>query len=477
MADSFDQFENLLREWISPSVVNLVFEDDDPAWNVMGTFDPLTEGGRRTDANQTAGYEASYRVKVQGGARVSGGVFTGNTTEMLGGDTHLATGQTADAKYLDPELTPLPSWIAVKVLLQRIRGSVTINRQQIIAELATRPIDEVAGDAVVDSVRRLRSYILNYFYGDGTGALATIATTISGVGAPNTAGGVEVTLNDGPFTRFNLGDLVTVASGTWPAMTVKTPNLRVVNMDPDNRTIYLESTSNMNVELTAGDSIFLEGTATLGGTSVSLVPEGIESLLIKTGLFPGTQFAVDDHGVLKSFVVDNSTSTSSAVDDPTMDAIALLVDKIRDFGRQPPSIVIGEKSMWTLHAQIEREGAAHVMVPMGQSFHASAGVSGVSLDHMGNRFARMESTRIRPNAIVGLAPDTWMKYIPLGDRTVNWVYGNGPFAGVNSVFGPVYSGTQLTELADAPFDSFCEFGCKEPNRNFRRIGFKTQRDV
>jgi len=55
------------------------------------------------------------------------------------------------------------------------------------------------------------------------------------------------------------------------------------------------------------------------------------------------------------------------------------------------------------------------------------------------------------------------------------VYSNGPLSGHNSIFGPVYEGRQLTELSDAPFNSYYQCGCDNPMRNFRRLGLKVQR--
>ena len=121
MADSFVQFETLLREFISPAAIDLEFKDDDPAWNLIGTFQPETVGGSRvfdsTASDFPAGYEAVTKIKVQTGGRVSGGNFSGNTLVMMGKDSHLAMGQAADAKYLDPRKTPLRAYIDIRMIL------------------------------------------------------------------------------------------------------------------------------------------------------------------------------------------------------------------------------------------------------------------------------------------------------------------------------------------------------------------------
>ncbi|MHC4091166.1 MAG: hypothetical protein ACYSVY_12990, partial [Planctomycetota bacterium] len=46
MADSFDQFETVLREELSDAVTDLSLSNDDPWWNLIETFQPEPRGGR-----------------------------------------------------------------------------------------------------------------------------------------------------------------------------------------------------------------------------------------------------------------------------------------------------------------------------------------------------------------------------------------------------------------------------------------------
>ncbi len=208
--------------------------------------------------------------------------------------------------------------------------------------------------------------------------------------------------------------------------------------------------------------------------------EGIESLLINSGTFPGSTspkfpsgLDVDHHAELKAFITD----TSSTPEDPTMESMTILLDKILDIEKAPPTALIGERSLWTLFSQLERDNNTLVQVPMGQTFQAASGVAGPMLSHMEHRFQKFSSIRIREGTVVGINPSTWRKYIPMGDRTIRWVLSNGVFSGAPSIFGPLHDGVQLLETVDAPFDGFVEFGCLDPRANFRRIGLRTQRDV
>jgi len=493
---SFGQFETLLREFISPAVVNLVLEDDDPVWSLIDTFDPLTTGGRTTGG--AAGYEAQWKVKVQDGGRVSGQSFAGNTLSQVGKSSHLSVGQTISNLYLDPQDTPLPAWITIKMALKRIIGSVTVSHEQIMAELATKPIDEVAGNHVMDAVSRVRSLVTNSFWGGSntvaqgdnksSAIMATLTTDPGDIGNGD-ANRRTYGLAAGTFAKFKKGDMIEVGynanPGTDTFLTQRAGTgskvAYVVDIDREARTISLECKSGSTItSVTIGDCLVLAGTYVFDGGAgfetdelATRIPHGIESFLASSGTFPGTSLDIADYSDLKAFVSGDET----ALDDPTPEAVALILDKISDGGYAPPEALFAERSLWTLYGQLERESGAQYVVPQGAGFVGSGGVDGPVVQHMGNRFQRFSSTRMRPGSMVGLAPSTIKKYIPLGDKTVHWVYGNGPLAGTSSIFGAVHSSTQLSELADAPFNVYCEFSCDKPGRNFRRVGFKTQRNV
>lgn len=493
MATSFDAFEMLLRENISDAVVNLTFEDEDPASLLIDTFNAETLAGRNQSIgaeNQSPdpGYRASYRIRVQRGGRVAGAKLFGNTTTMMGGTNQLTQlmGQAADGKYLDPRRTPGPGWLEVAMKLRRVKGSVVVNRDQIIAELAANPIDEVAGNYLMDSVARVRSYQVNAFWGDGTASLAQVNASSSVL----EASAVSVTLGQtsaysGTFARFQQGDLLQAATTHATLRVLKTGTgasgatgyIRVVKVDRINRKLFLQSEPGVGtVALVDTDHLmyadtydFVNGHAEAN----KIVPEGVESLVINTGTFPGTNYAVENVTELIAFTEDVTTTP----EDPTPENIAKILDTIADGGYQPPTALFSERSFWTYYSQLERESGAQYVVSQGAAFQASGGVDGPVVQHMGTRFQRFPSTRMRTQTLVGLAPDEWMKFVPLGNNAIHWVYGNGPMAGVQSVFFPVSDGVQGTELARADYDTYCQFGNKIPGRQFWKRGYKTQRTV
>lgn len=503
MADAFQQFELLLREQLSARVYDLRLEPDDVIETIIGRMDPVPMAGRRrplsTSDTDPAGYEAIWDVKVQRAGRIGGGKFTGNTLVMMGKDSHLAMGQAADAKYLDPRDTALASYIQCSMVLKRILGGLSVNHQQIAARLIAEPLEDVAADMVEDALVRLRTYKANCFYGDGSASLAQVnkATTTNIV---ETAGGTEVPIDGGTLNRFMEGDIIVFGTNADPRVQV-TGNgangargaARVVNVDIDNEGtggLYLQSMPGVGtIALSDNYHLMLETTYVFGGASNevnSLAPQGMgvaagSGLLRSSGVFPGTKtlrwssgLDVAHHSVLKSFVVVNSPFV-----DPSMDVITRILDKMRKARKPLPPILIAEHGIWTLFAQLEREASMMTTVPQGTVFNAGAGVSGLVLGHNEHRFVRMESALIAPNTILGINPSTFMTFMLAGGNVIRWKYGNGPLAGIQSIFGPVYAdgGVSLSELSDAPFDALCEFGCSDPRANFRISGVKAQRDV
>jgi hypothetical protein len=259
----------------------------------------------------------------------------------------------------------------------------------------------------------------------------------------------------------------------------------VVNVDADERAIYLQSAPGEgSISITAGDRLYIQDSYNFDATGTdatnALTTEGLESLLIASGTFPGSTtqkfpsgLDVDHHSKLKAFITD----TSSTPEDPTMESMTILLDKILELEKVPPTALIGERSLWTLFSQLERDNHALIQVPMGAPFQAAGGVTGPMLSHGEHRFQKFNSVRIRPGMVAGINPSTWRKYIPMGDRTIRWALGNGIFSGAPSIFGPLHDGVQLLETVDAPFDGFAEFGCLDPRANFLRKGLRTQRDV
>lgn len=491
MASTFDQFELLLRERMPDGITNLMLEDDDVAWNIIGTMAPETEGGASEYDTGSSDYpselQAKYRIKVQRGGRVGARNFAGNTLEAAGFDSHQYIGQAIDALYLDPRKTPLASYIGIKMALKRIIGSITVNKQQFFAQKMATPLDDLVSDAVMDATAHVRSIIVNSFYTDGTG---TVAYALNSETVTETAGGVTVELDQGMAGRFMKGQRVVAGTDADPSVlrTGAGANgasgemiVTDVNMDSTPGSINLQSVNGVgNVSITAGDRLFLADTYAFGGASHAVnsrVPHGVEAYLISSGVYPGTiqpKFTsgidVSNYSELRALIGGNE----AALVEPSWETMGPVIDNIKNSQRSVPTAWIMERAIKTRWSLNNYSNDAMIQVPMGATFQAAGGVAGPVLSHMEDRFQPLTSIRVRPKSILGLNPSTWRKFIPMGDRAIEWFYSRGVASGISSIFMPVIDNGITTELAEAPFDAFCEFGCFDPKANFRRIGFQIQ---
>lgn len=491
MADIFDQFSLLLRERLGPAQRNLMLPNDDPRWNVIDTMPAEMEAGRADPVagDYPAQYMAKFDIQVQMGGRVAGGRFTGNTPTMMGKDSHLAMGLAFNNYNLDPALTPLDSWIQIAMLLKKIRGSIVVDHGQLEARMMTTPIADMATDAVKAAVTKSRQYIVNSSYSDGTGKMAQI-NNAAGYTIVETAGGTEIVIDQGTFGRFRIGDLIQAGTNANPyvlrtggGVSGATGLMRVVDLNGVGRRLRLQSMPGVgSIVLSDNDVLVLYETYEFGGANHAanaLAPNGSESLLLDAGVLPGTVTVrfptglnVSDYSMLRAFVTD----TSATPDDPTMEAFTEILDNMKNAGKELPSAWFAEEGIWTKWNQLDLANNAIVQAPMGQTYMAAGGTAGPVLTHQESRFTKFSSVCVRENTVEGINPSTWRKFVPMGDRTVQWFYGRGPLSGIQSIFGPILSGTRSVRGAEAPFDMYFELGCMDPQANFRRIGIKTQRD-
>lgn len=492
MADSFEQFEMLVREAVAPSVIDLVVTGGDVIWSLLDTFHPRDTAGRDT-ANSlgsgAAGWFAEWRIRVQRGGTATGASF-GSSFDAMGADDNLMMGQAADNLYPDPVNAPVRSYLPIRMSLKRFNGVYPLNIDQIQADLATQPIESVASGVVEDVVLLVRNIVEGHIYSDGGAALARVdnSANITLTKDSNT----KVPIKEGTYNRFAVGQRyvagshVTKANFGGSTRTVRggtaalPARFRVVDVDPDGRDLYCETEPGFSdIVLQDGDDLMLDGMFDFTQTTVdagSKAIEGFESLLINTGNFPGATYqgsalSVTNHRKLQAFIQGDESNPVN----PTPAIIDELSDKMADAGKESVDVVIGEKSLWSLYAQIEREAFSAYPVSQGAAFVASGRVTGPQVGYGDKVFARLNSAKIRPGSILGLTPSVWMKFIPLGDRTIKWLYSGGNQAGASSIFGNVSTGRQATNLAQAPFDFFFQIGCTDPQRNFRRIGINSQR--
>lgn len=474
--DAFGQFELLLREEIDNAVHDLTLDEEDVSWALLDTFAPVQTAGRNTNRSGVSsegapGYEASWRVLIQRGGAVSGATFAGNTLETSGpGNLHVM-GQTAAATYLDPAKTPGRSYMDIKMALKRVVGQLTINRQQIYADLAARPIAQVAADTTEDAVYQVRSMYEALFWSQGFGIVALLdeaAGAVIGEAAPT-----YVSVSGGTIHRFVEGQRYQAASlnagvpNVTRAGAVTNPGIfRCVEKDIDTMQVAFQSeTGEGNIALTDGDAIFMFGMCNFAGPT-SLAMNSIETLLRASGNYPGTAFDVATYRKLKSFVDGDEANPV----EPEIEVLARIIDKMSQAGKPVPPMVVAEASVWTRMAFLEKQNHGVVQIPQGGAFQAAPGVAGPRLSHQTFNFQRVTSAKCRPGAWHGFNPASFKRFMPLSN-TIHWLMTQGGVSNQAGIFRLITAASgQATELSAADFDFFVELGQEDPRAAFRQIG-------
>lgn len=481
MATAFSQFETLVAENLGKFVHNLMLpEVDDPLLSIIDSLEAIGLGGRTSpDGNTTgadysgaAGYEARLKLTLQRGGMIKGAGWSGNTVEMLGFNNDTPVGQQADALYPDPTKVPMRMYKTISATLKRIKGNLTINKQQILADMIANGIEDVAGDYIEDAIFQARTNDAGWSYGDQSGSLAQCANSEGAL-----SGQHVIELKTGTFNRFIKGQRYVFGddSAGWPTTMTQLGGVsRCVNVDSENRTIQLEMEAGQTAPtLDVDDHIILEGTVNFS-SNTSLVHNGIENLFIKTGTLHGLDVTV--YTELKARV----DGDASNLEQPTPELIAKSLDYISDSREELPSVIISERSVQSQYAQLEKAGYASYIVPAASAPQYGGGVGasvnqGVQFQHGTSVFNWLVSSFIRPNSIALIAPETLVKFRPSGDNAIVWSFREGGMAGAPGIFGPVYVGGQLSELMQAPFEAHGELLCRRPRRNARILGVHSQR--
>lgn len=476
--DTFDQFEMLLIEQVDDEAIHrLDLDEDDIAWALIQSVKATTKAGKNTDSTAVAGFEASWRIRVQRGGAIAGGKFGESTLVKQGPGDSLIMGQSQTAKYLDPAYTPSRSYKKIKMDLKRMKGQLTVNLDQILAEMATDPLDDLVMDSVEDAVALVRSMFTTMFWHQGEGIVALVND--SGPSAISESSPTAVTIDAGKCYRFIVGQRYVASAlsggalsgGTRRGGKINTPGVfRCVAIDTENLLPHFQAEiGEGSIVISDNDAIVALGMYDFVNNK-SLAPQSVETLFINTGTYPGTAFDVTVHLELKALVEDNTASMIQ----PTSQAIGKIIDLITEPGKRPPNVLAAESSVWSQWGFLEKDANALYTVPMGGAFVASGGVAGPTITHGEFTFGRLQSAKCRENAIHGLPTDTFKRFVPLGE-TIKWRHTRGGNAGVSGIFHEVYDGRQLTEQLAADFDFFIELGQTDPRRGFRQLGVHSQR--
>jgi len=492
VGDAFNQFETLLREHLESSVLKLIVEADDPIWSFLQTVTNTRKMGRITGAgSKTAGdpgYEARWEVLFQRGGRVTGAHFGDTEATLMGPGNALVMGLGTGGQYPDPTMTPQRSYLELVSFLKKARGSIVISRDQIEAKLLGSPVEDVAAGHVEDGTYQVRALISALSWSQGDGALAQLNDAGGAVIAE--ANPTWIDIDAGTCHRFVKGQTYVAATtnvnkfDTPRAGVLHNPgHMHCVSVDRDNRRIALQADPGEgDITLTDDDWIIYQSmwdftTAATGATdnTPSLSPNGVENLLINIGAFPDSDIAdVTNYPELWAFI-DGTYGDPGTMDLPEPEIIDEILDKMIESGSPSsttPPMLLAEPSVWTLYNHLERR--AFMVSPATGTFMSAGGVSGPVYTYGNKQFVRLNSSMCRPNTIYGLDPDSFKRFFP-NDLTLRWAMSQGGVAGIGSIFRPVTSGRNLTDLSAAEFDCWWQLAQTRPNANFIRRGVESRR--
>lgn len=491
---AFDQFQNLVREHLEPSVENLQISAMDPLWDFIQASRNVQKMGRRTGTGAgLPGYEARWEVRLQDGGMMEGAAFGETQLVKMGPDDALSMGALANSLHGDPTKVPLPSTIELKSLLKKARGMYTLDYELLEAQLVSEPIENLALGTVEQITQLIRSQATSLLWGAGNGVMGVWTALNAAGGSVTTIAEASiswVTVKRSQIFRFIRGQRYVASALTSsgdPTTAPTTPRVgngvsattpsvfRCVGIRPFTLEVGFQSEPGMGtITLTAGDGILMNRMWDFAG-STSMACNGIENLLKTTGAFPDSAISdITGYPELQALVTGDDSDPATTFVNPEPELIDGLLDLMTAYNPDVPPVLAAENNLWTLYSHLERRATGMQMVPQGAAFEANGGVSGPMYTNGGRPFVIMRSPKCRPNTIFGLDARTFVRYMP-NDMTVRWRMNQGGAAGVANIFRPVFVGTQMSDLYVAEYDLYYQLAQTRPQRNLIQKGVHNKR--
>ncbi len=480
--DAFAQFESLLREYMEPSVEDLTISALDPIWDLIKYCRNVTKMGRKTGTGDgTPGYEAKWHVKAQEGGLMEGQAFGETQLTMMGPGNKLVMGMNAAATGVDPLKVPHSSTYPLKSYLKKAKGAYAINKETFEARLLAEPVEDLVGEAVMDTTKLIRHTGSKLLWGAGNGVVALAPTGGISIGESS------ITWTDvakAQIFRFKKGERYVFASLTGLVPTTArvgngsaptTPSVaRCVGINPRTLQVGFQSEPGQGtISVTAGDGIIMSRMWDWAN-GVSYACNGIDNLLITSGAFPDSDIAdVTDYPELQAYVFGDETSTATYVA-PEPEVIDNVLDYVTAWQSEKPPVLMAENNIWTLWKHLERRANMMVTIPNGGTYNANGGVGDVMYTHGNRPFQIGSSPMVCPNRIYGLEPTSFVRFMP-NDMQVRWKTTQGGMAGVPNIFRPLYVGNISTDSAVAEYELHYQLACKQPQKNVVYKGVHSKR--
>lgn len=496
MADQFSTFASMIPQAIEESYYDGVLPTDDGIWSITQAFKANYQYGRdpyHSITSATNGWFHTWRILQQKAGTVQGSTFQSPTIETAGLDTTfpLNEGTANDVYAPDPTYVPNRTYFLLTMQLAALTGNLTATRALVEAATISGNADvaSMSSDLVDDLAEKLRHTFCVQAYCDGSGVWARVKTAAS-----VTTTGTIVYLSEGTAQRFIVGDAYVLAAHVAPANYGSSRRTKVldansvgnvmicVDHDLENNAVYFQSPAGRGqgtLTLTAGQDIMPEEMYDFNQATVnagSRAMEGLESLLITSGTFPGPEaHNVANRRYLRSHVY-GAEGEKNLPSGSMLSAPFMAIKKAR---QAPPTILLCEEGVYVKFQEIERSSFMTYSVPTAGPFAANGGIGNAPMFTWGTSSASwVSSDLIRPNCVIGVTPSTFSRAMPPRAMAINWVYNTGGGPGVPGPFGPpIMEGKRVGTLMQAPFFTWGQWGCTDPQANFRYLGVVSSSDV
>jgi len=419
--------------------------------------------------NDNAGgsFRANHRIKLSRAGDWSATPFNSTTVTQIG-DGAYPVGLALNNKRLDPTKMPQQKIENMYLDLKRLEGNVTLDLDQIHGIQHGQALADYVTDQADDQIKNMRDAMATLIFLDGNGKLGEITGTPTIAEATQTT----VTVRESSVRRFEIGKRYQIADGsTWPTTMTRRGTgdgaIRCVGIDyatstPNAASIIFQSESGTgSIVCVDGDVIVKHGTVDYSN-NVSYLPSGFDNLIGNTGTLHGLSRTT--YPMLKS-IVDTNPSGAGTNRPPEPKIITQILSKIIHSGFMPPSLLIAQKDVRDRYFQLEQQRSVY-NVPMRMAY-ADGGMGTVQTSYEGMVLGWIESSFVAPNKIIGVSPEKMIKYSPAGTEAIQWYLNQGGSAHAPTQFQHVNSGSQITNVVQAPYQWWVEFGVTEPMSHFQ----------
>lgn len=418
-----------------------------------------------------------------------------NINNLLGNDTPPRLAKSV----VYPNATNVPQrqaeWLTIP--LKWLVGNLTIDRIQWLALTSGKPVEDFLADWLRDPIELVRVQMTTDFFGDGTGKVGTIS--VAGTGGAggdwaNTATeqtltvsstlrslwrGQRVYIGNGGaklFGQASAGDGNEVAFTITKVFSYAGSGLKKVNVVPD---------ANLTETVAVGDTLHLVGA--WNGSTGKYGVQGLENFILDAaagadinihGLNVYTHSGtVWNYPELLSYVDSNSGTLRN----PTPVLFEKAADEINDRGFEAPTRWIMPRNVRSLYYL--NEGTYKVYntdLGSGVQRGADGGISGnPSITTEKGTVEAIVSAYCPKNTAYGIRPDAFVRYAPKGIDSIQFIAQSELLGNNGSPFFMSVDTTTggRTTVYEAPFDTFCEWGCLAPQSLAKIADLKGLTDV